>query len=308
MAKPFPGRIIYVPGKNPKPDALLHRALLWRALKAGLTAAQPACAAALDDESFTTAPWNTLYYAPSSQPTPDFEAIERLLSGNWDAARDQADADSWRVYWQRLSRGMMDRFPTLLKMISDPAVRAVIAETERYFNHDDGIGRDIREVLKAPLRRWLAEGRPVLVIGHSLGSVIAYDALWELTHAEHIEGKLDFLSMGSPLGLRYVQQRLHGADREGAARYPHLIRQWHNVAAIGDLISLDPQLADNFAGMVELGLTEVIIDYFEGVYTHYREAVGGLNPHRSYGYLIHPVTAARVAEWWGRSRFQDSAR
>lgn len=302
MASPFPGRIIYVPGKGAKPDALLHRALLWRALQAGLTAAQPACAAALDGESFAIASWNNLYYARTAQPTPDFEAIEQLLAGDWDAARDQADAESWRVWWQRTSRGIIDRFPSLLKVISDPALREVIAETERYFSQDDRIGYDIREVLKAPLRRALAEGRPVLVIGHSLGSVIAYDALWELTHEEHVTGKLDFLTMGSPLGLRFIQQRLRGADREGAARYPHLIHEWHNIAAIGDLISLDPELADNFSEMIELGLAEAIIDYFEGIYTHYRDEVDGLNPHRSYGYLIHPVTAARVAEWWGRKR------
>ena len=302
MPSDFPGRIIYVPGKDPKPDPMLHRALLWRALQTGLTAAQPACAAAMDGESFAIAPWNHLYYPDFGHSTPNFEAIERLLAGDWDAQKDQRESESWRVKVQLAVRNLADRFPLLLKLVSDQKVKDIIAETDRYFDHNEGIGREIRETLKAPLRRWFAEKRPVMVLGHSLGSVIAWDALWELTHEERIVGKLEFVSMGSPLGIRFVQQRLRGHDREGADRYPHLIENWHNIAAIGDLISLDPRLSRDFRRMQELGLVEAITDYFQGIYTHYRDEDVGLNPHRSYGYLIHPVVAARVAAWWWRHR------
>lgn len=302
MPSDFPGRIIYVPGKDPKPDPMLHRALLWRALQTGLTAAQPACAAVLDGESFAIAPWNHLYYPDHGHATPNFDAIERLLAGDWDAQKDQRESESWRVKVQLAVRNLADRFPLLLKLVSDPKVRDIIAETDRYFDKTEGIGRAVREKLKAPLRRWLGEGRPVMVIGHSLGSVIAWDALWELTHEDKLTGKLEFVTMGSPLGIRYVQARLCGHNREGADRFPHLIDNWHNIAAIGDLISLDPRLSRDFKPMRELGLVEEITDYFQGIYTHYRDAEVGLNPHRSYGYLIHPVVAARVAAWWWRHR------
>lgn len=302
MASDFPGRIIYVPGKDPKPDPMLHRALLWRALQTGLSAAQPACAAALDGESFSLAAWNQLYYPDLPPSTPNFEAIERLLAGGWDARKDQREAESWHVKVQLAIRNLADRFPFLLKAFADEKVRSIISETDRYFDKRESIGREIREVLKAPLRRWLAEGRPVLVLGHSLGSVIAWDAMWELTHEEHVTGKLEFVSMGSPLGIRFVQQRLRGRDRTGTDRYPYLVARWHNIAAIGDLISLDPRLSRDFREMRELNLVDEITDYFQGIYTHYRDDDVGLNPHRSYGYLIHPVVAARVAAWWWQSR------
>lgn len=297
----FRGRVLYVPGKNPKPDPVLHAALLWRALAAGLETNQSECRAELQEQSFHLAAWNRRYYGRDRDAMPDFEAIERLFAGDWDEQRDRADAESWRIGVQRMIRNVADRFPLMLRALADPVIRRTIEETERYFDQQGPVGRDIRESVKAPIRGWLNDGRPVLVIGHSLGSVIAMDALWELTHIDQLPGKLDLITLGSPLGLRFTQARLLGATLEGAARYTHLVESWHNVAAVGDLIALDPTLGDDFEEMRQLGLVQSIEDHYDGVYTHYRDAAG-LNPHRSYGYLMHPVVAARVAAWWWRNR------
>lgn len=297
----FRGRILYVPGKNPKPDPILHAALLWRALASGLEANQAECRAAMHDGTFNLAAWNRHYYGRDRDAMPDFEAIERLFAGAWDEQQDRDDAESWRIGVQRMVRHVADRFPMLLHALADPTIRGTIAETERYFDQQGPTGKDIRESVRAPVRAWLGEDRPVLVIGHSLGSVIAMDALWELTHIDRVQDKLDFITLGSPLGLQFTQTRLLGAGLEGAARFTHLIEYWHNIAAVGDLISLDPTLADDFDIMLQLGLVTSIEDHYDGIYTHYRDAAG-LNPHRSYGYLIHPVVAARVAAWWWRHR------
>jgi len=86
--------------------------------------------------------------------------------------------------------------------------------------HGD-IGRRVREIVKAPLRELFGQGRRVLLIGHSMGSVIAYDALWELWHEEHNPGRIDlFLTIGSPLGMNFTQRRLLGRGESGARRYP----------------------------------------------------------------------------------------
>ena len=51
-------------------------------------------------------------------------------------------------------------------------------------------------------------------IGHSLGSVIAYDALWDLSHERASGGPVDlFVTMGSPLATHFVRRRLRGAGR-----------------------------------------------------------------------------------------------
>ena len=74
-------------------------------------------------------------------------------------------------------------------------------------------------VKEALLKAW-QENKKVMLIGHSFGSVIAYDALWELGHLEGIEDTLDtFVSMGSPMGLSYVRRDLKGARYKGAKQF-----------------------------------------------------------------------------------------
>ncbi len=103
------------------------------------------------------------------------------------------------------------------------------------------------------------------------------------------------LTMGSPLGQRYMQKRLKGAGKSGFERYPNNIRRWKNLAAIGDLTALDPVLADDFEEMLALGLLESFED--ESLLTHFR-LDGHLNVHAEYGYLVNERTARTISEWW----------
>ena len=156
----------------------------------------------------------------------------------------------------------------------------------------------MRELLKAPLRKMFARGERVLMIGHSMGSVIAYDSLWELTHIEKNPGRVDlFLTIGSPLGMRFTQQRLLSRYEKGTRRYPHNIRHWINMAAQGDLTALDPTLRDDFKAMLELGVVESITDRNGGIFNYFRND-RGLNVHRSYGYLVNPRVGEVIAKWW----------
>ncbi len=130
-----------------------------------------------------------------------------------------------------------------------------------------------------------------------MGSVIAFDALWELTHKFTSSAKVDlFLTIGSPLGMSFVQKRLLGNEQESTERYPANIRRWYNISAFGELTALDREFADDFQKMKMLGLVEEIKDYYKGVYNYYRDEQG-LNVHRSYGYLVNPVMGQVVADW-----------
>jgi hypothetical protein len=90
-----------------------------------------------------------------------------------------------------------------------------------------------KESMRACLRAELAAVTgPVVVISHSLGTIIAYDVLRESEH-EAWEIPL-FVTAGSPLGVTEVQDLV-----VQALRVPRGVAAWRNVADGRDLVALD---------------------------------------------------------------------
>ena len=274
--------------------------MLWRSLVTGVGHTDPALAQALSaqEQCLELAAWNEIYYPRVKAIEEDLPWIEAMLEKAGPGPDDRREAYNWRYRWARLFYRLADRFPGIISLSPYPTMRSTLRETERYFDHSAAIGSQVREILKIPLRRMFAAGDRILVIGHSMGSIIAYDALWELWHGEANLGRIElFLTLGSPLGMRFVKARLYGFHRNPLnQRFPGNIRHWINIAAQGDLTALDPEIKDDFAAMLEQGMIESIHD-IPGIYTYFRNQ-HGLNVHRSYGYLAHPEVGRVVAEWW----------
>ena len=54
-----------------------------------------------------------------------------------------------------------------------------------------------------------------------MGSIIAWDSLWELHHLENIEHSIDcLLTIGCPLAMNHVQKRLLGLRDKQNPDYP----------------------------------------------------------------------------------------
>lgn len=291
-------QIIYVPGKNPKPEAELHRALLWRALVEGVRRADGAAADRIRAgyPQFHLVSWNYHYYHAYKDITLDIPWIDALINKHGPTQQDISDARSWNIWLSRFMLTLADHIPLLIRMLPE-AVRGTAREIDRYFNNTDGIGSEIRGLLANTLRPMLEQQDDVLLIGHSLGSVIAYDTLWELSHREGVKGKVEFLTLGSPLGLHYIQRRLLGMNGEAEKSYPELIGRWVNLSAEGDVTALNEKLKDSFYPMLKLGLVESIEDHCHGIYNFFRSDAG-LNCHRSYGYLVNPAVGSSIADWW----------
>jgi hypothetical protein len=188
--------------------------------------------------------------------------------------------------------------PFLIPHLADEKTELHLRDLQRYAQNKDGIADRTRERLKLMLRAAYESKRSILLLAHSMGSVIAYDTLWELGHEDRIELRVDLLlTMGSPLGQVYLQRRLKGRDRSGYERYPANIRYWKNLTAVGDMTAIDPQLHDDFREMVKLGLVESIDDL--STHNYYR-LNGKLNVHAEYGYLVNVAAGRVVADWWRR--------
>ena len=299
--------ILYIPGLLPKPPADVHRDALARCLLAGVRKADAAVADAIaaDDHAFDIVAWTYDFYGGYRDFEIDADAVDATIATRRASAVDIADATSWRRRMTRWLYHLGDRLPFLIPHLANEKMAMHMADLRRYNRDVNGIAEHTREMLKLPLRAAWRAGRPVLLIAHSMGSVIAWDALWQMTHEHDDELQLDtLLTMGSPLGQAYVQQRIKGCDRSGAGRYPDNVRHWINLAAVGDLTAIDPTLGNDFGEMVALGLVSEIDD--RTVFNFFR-LDGELNVHAEYGYLANEVTGAIVAAWWQRALGGTSA-
>jgi hypothetical protein len=291
-------QIIYVPGKNPKPEPALHRELLWRTLVEGVRRADRAVAGTLQAScaQFHLVSWNYLYYHAYKDITKDIPWIDALINKHGPTEQDMRDAHSWNIWLSRFVLTLGDHIPLLIRLLPEE-LRSTATEIDRYFNNTDDVASKVRDLIKQTLRPMLEKQDDVLLIGHSLGSVVAYDTLWELSRQEGIKGKVDFLTLGSPMGMHYIQRRLLGMSNHGKKSYPDLIRRWINFSAEGDVTALNQNLKESFQPMLELGLVESIEDHCHGIYNFFRSDEG-LNCHRSYGYMVSPAIGSIIADWW----------
>ncbi|SDZ20313.1 hypothetical protein SAMN05660209_05015 [Geodermatophilus africanus] len=108
-----------------------------------------------------------------------------------------------------------------------PLVRRTFLDVHAYFF--GGYREPIRQVMRSALED--LDG-PAVVVGHSLGSIIAYDVLAEASSAR-LQVPL-FVTVGSPLGITEVQDLV-----EQPLRVPSAVKAWLNASDIRDLVALD---------------------------------------------------------------------
>jgi len=288
--------IVYVPGKSPKPPPDVHARYVWMSLRRGVLRHDPGLTEVVDACRFRLAAWNLLYYGEYEVLDADIPWIERLLERDGASEQDVREASHWSKWLTRLLYSIGDHAHWLIALLPDRRVKAMIRDTLRYFQNTDGIADQVRGLVKNEIERAGENGESVCVVSHSMGTVVAYEALWSLTHDDHRPAGIDlFLTLGSPLGMKYVQKRLLGL-RDGTGRYPQRIGEWVNVSAVGDLVSVDQHVEDDFAPMATQHGVGRIRDIHHDIYTAFRNA-DGLNPHRSYGYFAHPEVGAVIGQW-----------
>ena len=96
---------------------------------------------------------------------------------------------------------------------------------------------DIRNEIRSRAEEALAKPDVLVVVAHSLGTVVAYEAITALGRELEL-----WVTIGSPLGLdRPIYQRLHPA-----ASFPSTVTRWVNMADPDDIIAAAPVLQPLF--------------------------------------------------------------
>lgn len=180
-----------------------------------------------------------------------------------------------------------------------PLINWAVPDLAAYLKNADGFGSEVRRRIRDKLIESFDAGERLMVISHGLGSVAAFDVLWQLSRderfADYAGRKIDsFVTMGSPLCDNFLRRYLLGAKRKGVERYPNNIISWQNLAAEDDYICHDGTIADDLAAMMKHRLVSQVRDF-----RVYNQAVryGRSNPHSSVGYYIHPRLSKIVHDW-----------
>lgn len=290
--------IIYVPGLLPKPKHGPHRKALLRCLLAGIRRVDAGVADRIEatKRSFDIVSWTYDFYGSHRDINIDRAAIKAVIEQPTANDRDIAEASSWSRRLTRWVYHLGDLLPFLIPHLTSERTEVHLRDLRRYMRDDNGIAGHTRQLLKLQLLAATGGQHPVLLMGHSMGSIIAYDSLWELSRSHDVSVAVDvLLTMGSPLGQRLIQGKIKGHELQGENRYPTNIQRWKNLSAVGDLTAVDPWLADDFSEMIALGLVDEIED--EELLNYFR-LDGKLNVHSEYGYLVNAKTALIVADWW----------
>lgn len=150
--------------------------------------------------------------------------------------------------------------------------------------------RPSKEVIREELARMLRKyrRRDILLIGHSMGSIIAYDVLTQSVPDVHIH---TLVTMGSPLGLPPIMVKILAEQRKKPKKHitsrtpENIITAWYNFSDLKDRVATDYTLGDDYtANSRHVRAVDSII------YNNY-EYQGNQNPHNVYGYLRTPELA-----------------
>lgn len=152
--------------------------------------------------------------------------ILEVANGSPDAAQDALESGDIAT---------LNGLATLLDEhlhLGDAVVRFFLDDVESYF--DDDRLRDL--ALDRVEEAVTAANDDVILLGHSLGSVVTYDFL----QARPGQRVIGFITLGSPLGLPTIRRRL------AARHFPADPARWVNVLDPRDLVTGRETLRDHY--------------------------------------------------------------
>jgi hypothetical protein len=250
---------------------------------------------------FKMAYWANLQYenpdhSPEPYTAPDTDVID-------------SDRSKIIAIGREFFADVIGKFGDLKRQLTDSqriegirnAVREkVVRDLADYYDDESRIrftgraGQQTRAAIRSVLQELIEQhgDDEIMVIGHSMGSVVAYDVLRNLRDTGIRIAHL--ITIGSPLGLSAVKQKIRAEwDRaEKQPRVPEVLTDsWHNFGDPKDLVCSDLSVADEYLPAVIVNAKDTVV--FNGYCYPVGDEVKH-NHHKSYGYLRTPQMAGCV--------------
>jgi len=189
---------------------------------------------------------------------------------------------------QQLDKIFLRKDMTLnFNSVTDRIIHSYFRDLEVYYSDDSVDQQDptvlTRDLIRKRLLNVLKEHYQddILLICHSMGSIIAYDVLINNPDQCKINS---LVTVGSPLGIPIIISRIF--KEQNAIRVPvNILKKWYNFSDPEDLVAMDHTLQDDF----HENLNNIVIQDML-VYNDY-QVDGERNPHKIYGYLRTPEMA-----------------
>ena len=178
----------------------------------------------IDDDEVAVCFYGDLFRRDPERDDAEAFAASRAGIAEMLAGLDQGG--TLEMVSQAVSDAAFDRTVDMVTtMMTTPDLRARVRA-----RIDDAVGHDTR-----------------VVVAHSLGTVIAYQAL-----CRHPEWQVHtFVTLGSPLGSPMLGDLLDAPVVDGKRAWPGSVQRWVNVAAVGDRAAAVSSLAEHYDGPVD---------------------------------------------------------
>ena len=136
-------------------------------------------------------------------------------------------------------------------IIKKAAMEAYYFLFDKEYVRPDGVRFKVRQELRSRLLKELAaaaaEAERVVIVSHSMGTMIAYDVLRNCPECPQVD---TLITLGSPLGVREVQQELIAVDAKDVDFPAAKLRRWVNIYdPLDPVAGADPKLANDYAAV-----------------------------------------------------------
>ena len=164
-------------------------------------------------------------------------------------------------------------------------IRSFLADVAYYLGQED-MRKLILNIVRQAVRKNSNPGDHLIVVGHSLGSIVAYDFLASTDDDTVRTRNVDlFVTAGCPLGLEVVKNHLVGKPRLERPKVPAAVpahrAAWINAYNVRDIVALIQSLSPGFDQSVPGQIRDTRTNNCS-------------DPHAIIDYLADPDVAASI--------------